>query len=126
MRMAALLLMGACAAGNAAARDIHAGFEVKVHLVSMGRAANIAKAAGSAGDLRFGLSSRAGFFVRFEIVDPAVALVEIDGLGPVIRIASGAKNVFVPSSQAVISYRVKVRPGLARSVSPAVRATVLP
>lgn len=126
MRRAALLLVGTCAAGNAAAHGIHANFNVRVRLVSTGHAANIPKSVGSAGELKFGVSTRAGYFVRFEVVDPAVALVEIHGLGPGIRIASGAKEVFVPSSEAVISYSVKVRPGVALSVSPPVRATLLP
>lgn len=126
MRMAALLMTGACAAGNAAAHDIRADFNVRVQLVGTGHAANDPKAAGLEGELKFGVSTRSGYLVRFEVVEPAVALVEIHGVGPKIRIASGAKEVFVSSSQAVISYSVKFHPGVAHSVSPPVSATLLP
>lgn len=124
--LAAALLAAACMAGNATARESRAAFQVRVRLMGTGHAANIPKSAASAGELSFALSTHAGYLVRFEVMDPAVALVKIHGVGSEIRIASGTKEVFVPSSQAVISYSVQVRPGAELSVSPAVRATLLP
>lgn len=136
--LAALVLMTALVAfgHDAAARDTRAGFNVRVQVQGTGRAASISKSVASrappsgapANQLRFGVTSGAGYFVRFEVEDPAVALVEIDGLGPQMRIASGARTVFVPSSPEarVVSYRVRVRPGAQLSVAPPVRATILP
>lgn len=135
--LATLLLSGACAVADAAARDTRAGFNVRVRILGSGHAASASKS-GSSGrapsqmpsvnTLEFGANTRAGYFVRFEILDPAVKWVEVHGLGAGVRIASGSRDVFVPSSQEgrPISYRVTVRPGIELSVSPPVRATLVP
>ena len=132
-----VMLVVASAIGDATARDTRAGFNVNVHLLSTAHAANIPKAAASpapprgaspANRLRFGVTTRAGYFVRFEILDPAVELVEIHGLGPEMRIVSGARDVFVPPDHEgrVVSYSVRVRPHAELSAAPPVRATILP
>lgn len=135
-RFALLLIIGACSVRHAMARETQRGFNVKVQVLSSGHAENITKSArnsaasgtSSVHELRFGLTTTAGYFVRFAIVDPAVELVEIHGLGPEIRISSGAKDVFIPSNRSVqtISYRVQVRPGHELRDAAPVRATLLP
>lgn len=129
--VAAALLFGAV--GHVFARETRSGFNVKVRIVGSARVANERKAdahsSGASNDLRLDVPTQAGYFVRFQIVDSAVEQVEIEGVGSSpIEIASGAKDVFVPSSggEQTLSYRVKVRPGSRLSGAPAVRATVLP
>jgi hypothetical protein len=133
-RLAMLLLAGTLVVREAAAGDTHAGFNVKVHVSGSAHSANIAKSAAlpsgmsAVNQLRFGMTTGAGYFVRFKIEDPAVEFVDIHGLGPDMRIVSGAKDVFVPSSAEgqVVTYTVKVRPGAELSIAPPVRATFLP
>ena len=130
------LVLISLAVGNVAARRTHRGFDVKVQVSGSAHAENIPKSAVSAtspsgvsplNQLRFGVTTRSGYFVRFEIEDPAVQLLEVHGLGRDVRIASGAKDVFVPSGQAgVVTYRVRLRPGAELTVAPPVRATILP
>jgi hypothetical protein len=133
-RPAMLLLAGTLVVREAAAGDTHAGFNVKVHVSGSAHAATIAKSAAlpsgmpAVDQLRFGMTTEAGYFVRFRIEDPAVEFVDIHGLGPDLRIFSGAKDVFVPSSQEaqVVAYAVKIRPGADLSIAPPVRATFVP
>lgn len=136
-RVVLVLLIGACSAHAAVARETHAGFNVRVRVLNSGRAASVRKAVVSAtsppatsrlNQLSFAVTTRAGYFVRFEVVDPAVELVEIHGLGPEMRMASGTRDVFVPPGQEgrVVSYSVTVRPGAELSAAPPVRATILP
>src|SRR5690348_7882476 len=80
---------------NAQAGDAHAGFKVSVHVLQPGRAASVPKSGSSASrasgraaafnELRLNVPTRAGYVVRFEILDPAVQGVEIRGLGPAIQ-----------------------------------------
>jgi hypothetical protein len=132
-----LLLAGTLAVRDAAAHDTRAGFNVKVRISGSAHAASIAKSAASptprsgpaaVHQLRFDVATAAGYFVRFEIEDPAVAFVDVHGLGPDMRISSRAREVFVPSARAgrVVTCTVQVRPGARLSIAPPVRATLLP
>ncbi|HXS51294.1 MAG TPA: hypothetical protein VN782_02085 [Usitatibacter sp.] len=127
---AAALFLGA--ASHALARETRGGFNVKVQVRSSGHAANLPKssasASGASNELRLSIPTSSGYLVRFEVVDPAVEHVEIRGLGPVIRITSGAREVFVPPNrdEQTITYSVEVRPGSRLAGAPPVRATLLP
>jgi len=128
-----LLLIAAATAAHATGRKVQGRFNVTVKVMSAGWAAAIPKSASrslarpSMNQLRFGLDTHAGYLVRFQVIDPAVEEVEIHGLGPVIRIASGTRDVFVPPGlSGTISYRVKIRPGSEPTAAAPVRATLLP
>jgi len=127
------LLIAVGAVAHANEREVRGRFNVTVQVVNAGWAAAIPKSVSrtlngpSMNQLKFGINPRAGYLVRFQIVDPAVEEVEIHGLGPVIRISSGAKDVFVPSGPSeTISYRVKIRPGSEPTAAATVRATLMP
>jgi hypothetical protein len=135
--LASSLVIGGSAAADARAGETRAGFAVKVHLSQSGHAADVPKAVASGAiapggssslhELKVNLPTRAGYFVRFEIVDPAVELVEIGGPGGVIPLTSGARKMFVPSDrQERITYRVKLRPGAHLAGAIAVRVLLQP
>src|SRR5690242_5188393 len=101
--VAVLAWIAVGAAGRAMAGEAHAGFNVRVRVAGSGHAAAVSKSVASsraagakapADELRFSLTTGAGYFVRFEILDPAVERVEIRGLGRAITIASGARELF--------------------------------
>jgi len=132
-----LLLLAGGAAGPVGARETQGRFNVTVRLHSSGHAATVAKSAASpsaasgktsVNELNVGVTAPAGCFVRFRIVDPAVEEVDVHGPGRTIRFSSGARDVFVPTTEAgrTILYSVKVRPGLEPATAAPVRAILLP
>lgn len=130
-------MLGAAGAGHAEARETSAGFAVHVRLTSSARAADVTKTAAAAAtardpasslhELKVSVPTRSGYFVRFEIVDPAVQLVEIHERGRVIRLTSAAGRVFIrPGQEEPLTYRVMLRPGARLAEPAAVRVTLQP
>lgn len=70
-------------------------------------------------------SNDGGFALRFEIIDPAVAAIEVDGLGSTVSVSAAGTTIPVRMSREernvgrrLVSYRILYRPGTSAGPRP--------